>query len=804
MTEQMKSYEIESALHQALALHQRNKLEHAEALYKEILKVVPNNFTARHLLGVIEYQRGNFQEAVVRIGRALLLNPGDATAQSNLGNAFLQLKQYEKALACFDRALKINPNYADVLQNRGSLLCELGRFEEALASYGRLLALHPDHAEVLRNCGAALATLGRHEEALAIFDRALAANPNYAEALNDRANTLRDLGRHEEALASYDRALKIRPDFVEALNNRGTLFRKIERHAEALASYDLALKANPNFAEVLHNRGITLLDLCRPEEALASYDRALAIRPDYAEALYARGTVLRDLDRQEEALASYDRALTVKPHYAEALYGRGAVLRQLIRYEEAAAAFEQLLLVEPELNYASGEALHARLHCCDWEHYDRNVARVVNGVATGKRASLPFAFLAATGSSEAQLQCAQIYCRNSYPASTAPVWRGELYHHDKIRVAYLSGDLHDHPTAYLTAGLFEAHDKTRFETTAISFGPDRGGEIRCRLARAFTRFIDVRNESDRGVALLLRDLEIDIAIDLSGHTGNNRLGIFALRPAPIQVNYLGYPGTMGAEYIDYIVADRIVIPEQQHSFYTEKIAYLPDTYQPNDAKRAVSAQTPTRQEAGLPESGFVFCAFNNTYKITPPVFEIWMRLLRQVDGSVLWLIEGNGAAIRNLRWNAEIRGIAPDRLVFAPRMKQEDHLARHRLADLFLDNLPYNAHTTASDALWLGVPVVTCLGSGFAGRVAASLLHAVGLPEMITETLEAYEQLALALARAPERLAALKVKLMQNGTTFPLFNTDRYRRHIEAAYERMWARYQRNEPPVSFAVEPWQ
>jgi predicted O-linked N-acetylglucosamine transferase (SPINDLY family) len=325
--------------------------------------------------------------------------------------------------------------------------------------------------------------------------------------------------------------------------------------------------------------------------------------------------------------------------------------------------------------------------------------------------------------------------------------------------------------------------------------------MRTRLRKGFDRFLDVREESDRETALLLRELETDIAVDLKGFTTACRTEILAYRPAPIQVSYLGYPGTMGADFIDYILADRFVIPEQQHAFYSEKIVYLPDSYQPNDTQRRIGERTPTRAEAGLPEAGFVFCSFNSNHKITPAVFEIWMRLLHRVEGSVLWLLENNAAATSNLRREAAARGIAAERLVFAPRVNVDDHLARHRLAELFLDTLPYNAHTTASDALWAGLPVLTCAGTTFPGRVAGSLLRAVALPELVTDSLPEYEALALRLATDGERLAALRARLTENRATCPLSDTPRFRRHIEAAYDTMWKRYEAGEPPASFAVE---
>ena len=386
------------------------------------------------------------------------------------------------------------------------------------------------------------------------------------------------------------------------------------------------------------------------------------------------------------------------------------------------------------------------------------------------------------------------------PPAARPLWRSERYHHDKIRIAYLSTDFRAHAVAFLIVGIFEHHDKDRFETIAISFSRDDKSETRTRIETAFDRFIDVQEMSDSEVAALMREMEIDIAIDLNGYTGDSRTAILAHRPAPVQVNYLGYPGTMGAPYIDYIIADRMVIPEAQQNHYSEKIVYLPDAYQANDRKRRVADRTPTRSEAGLPERGFVFASFNNTYKIGPEVFDVWMRLLRSIEGSVLWLLEDNAIAGANVKREAQARGVAPERLVFAPRNKPDEHLARHRLADLFLDTLPYNAHTTASDALWMGLPLVTCPGNTFPGRVAASLLNAIGMPQLVTASLAEYEALARKLAGDPAALAAIKAKLAVNRDTHPMFDTARFAGYLESAYVTMWERQQRGDVPASFLV----
>jgi predicted O-linked N-acetylglucosamine transferase (SPINDLY family) len=398
--------------------------------------------------------------------------------------------------------------------------------------------------------------------------------------------------------------------------------------------------------------------------------------------------------------------------------------------------------------------------------------------------------------------CAERYIADRHPPAPVPLWRGERYRHDRIRVAYLSADFHDHATAHLAAGLFEHHDRARFETFAVSFGPDDRSAMRQRLERAFGRFIDVRGKTDQAIAELVRRHEIDIAVDLKGVTLGARPGVLARRPAPLQVNYLGYPGTMGAPYIDYLIADAFVVPPDGEGAYSEKVVRLPDCYQINDATRPVAQAPPSRAQAGLPPDAFVFCCFNNNYKITPDLFDVWMRLLRAVEGSVLWLLEGNAHAPGNLRREAQARGVAADRLVFAPRLADLDaHLARHRLADLFLDTHYCNAHTTASDALWAGLPLLTCAGATFASRVAGSLLHAVGLPELVTHSLADYEALALTLARDEILLADVRDRLARNRLTVPLFDTARTTRAIEQAFTAMWERHKGNEPPKGFTVQ---
>jgi protein O-GlcNAc transferase len=718
-------------LNQAVACHRMGELAQAEQLYRQILQAQPRHFDGLHLLGIVHHQRGEYREAVRRIGAALSINPSSPAASNN----------------------------------RGAALKELGRHAEALRDYDRAIALKPDYAEAFNNRGLALVALKRFAEALASCDRAAALRPDFPEAFNNLGMALAELGRREEAVQSYDRAIELKPDFAEAHNNRAAALNGLQRFGEARASCETAIALRPDFAEAFYNRGNALHALRQFAAAIADYDRAIALTPAYAEALANRGTALVELRQPELALASYDRAI----------------------------------LLKPDLDYLKGDRLHVKMHLCDWADFDADCADLEAALANGMNAASPFPLLAISASAEAQLGCARRFIAARHPG-IEPQWRGERYVHERIRIAYVSADFREHPVSSLAAGLFETHDRSRFETYGLSFGADDPGEMRSRLKAAFDRFVDVQDRSDLEAANILRGLEVDIAIDLMGLTANSRPGIFAARPSPVQVSYLGYAGTTGADYIDYLVADRFAIPPDQHGCFSEKVVYLPDSFQANDAKRRISEGTPSRAEAGLPDHGFVFCCFNNAFKITPDLFDVWMRLLAATEGSVLWLSAG-GSARDNLRREAQRRGVSPERLVFAsktPRM--EDHLARYRLADMFLDTLHFNAHTTASDALWAGLPVLTCAGATYAGRVAGSLLHAVGLPELVTGSLAAYEALALKLTRDPALLASFRQRLARDRDTCPLFDTTRFTRHLEAAYTAMWERQQRGEAPESFAV----
>ena len=722
--------------------------------------------------------------------------PGVGASQAKFNQALALHQQGKLADAerIYGEILEREPNHFDALYRLGIVALQTRRMERGVELIRKAIGVNPNVAAVHSNLGKALLDLRRPEEALASFDQAIALQPDFAMAHNNRGNALLDLRRPAEALASCDEAIALEPDFAWAHNNRGNALLELRRPAEALASCDKAIALQPDFAMAHNNRGNALMRLKGPADALASYDKAIALEPDFAIAHNNRGNALLELRRPAEALASCNKAIALEPDFAVAHNNRGKALVYLKRNDEAFSAYEKAYAIQPDLTGAEGDRLHAKMLGCDWSHFDSECAHLIASVRHGNVNTPPFPFLAIPSSSDDQLQCAKLWVANKFPPSDTPIWQGERYDHNRIRVAYLSPDFREHALSFLMAGMFECHDKSRFEITAIACGPDDNSDMRKRLKESFERFIEAKTYSDDQLANLLKELEIDILVDLAGFTADARTSIFAKRPAPIQVNYLGYPGTMGAPYIDYLVADPIVIPESQREFYSEKLVILPNSYQVNDAKRSIADRAFTRTELGLPAMGFVFCCFNNNYKVTPRIFECWMRILKQVDGSVLWLLEDNAKAASNLKKEAVARGVHAERLVFAKRMPLPDHLARHCLADLFLDTLPCNAHTTASDALWAGLPVLTCLGETFAGRVAASLLNAIGLSELITTTLEAYEPMAIELATHPEKLAIIKRKLAENRLTTALFDTKLFTKHIEAAYTAMYERHRGGLP----------
>lgn len=626
---------------------------------------------------------------------------------------------------------------------------------------------------------------------------ALARSPQDAEALYLLGSTLLFEGRFAEARGPLEQAAAGQPP--RGVRYRlGHCYLALGEPARAEHVLRAEVAQYPQSANAHNTLGVALVNQAKQRAALAAFRAALDPEPAHAEANANAANLLFTLDRPQEALPFATRALEANPQLAQAHLSHGLILHALKRYEGALASLARAHRLAPDTPYALSSLVWSALHCCDWQALDAHLGALREQVRAGRVPASPFTLLAVSDSHAEHAQCAARYVRETFPDRPA-VRRNPPPADGRIRLVYLSGDFHEHATAYLMARLFELHERQRFELIGVSYGPDDRSATRARLARAFHRFLDVREMSDEAAARAIAELGPSIVVDLKGHTAQARLGILAFRPAPVQATYLGYPGTSAAPFIDYVIADRVVIQPEDEAFYSEKIAYLPHSYQVNDDSVVIPA-APARAALGLPAKGFVFCCFNATYKLMPGLFDIWMRLLSQVPGSVLWLFDPGAAGTRNLRGAATDRGIDPQRLVFAPRVDHGQHLARQRCADLFLDTLPYNAHTTASDALWAGLPVVTCRGRTFAGRVAASVLAASGLPQLVTESLADYEALALKLARDPSALAEIRGKIERNRRSAPLFDSARFCRDIERAYLHMWEHHRRGESPRSFSV----
>jgi predicted O-linked N-acetylglucosamine transferase (SPINDLY family) len=656
---------------------------------------------------------------------------------------------------------------AEERYKRGNALNGLGQWQAAVLEYDQAIALDASHANAYCNRGTALQHLGLREEALASYHRAMALNPKDFLAFYNSGSLLRDMRRLDAALVNYDRCLALRPDYVEAHINCGNVLQELKRHEAAVACYDRAIELGSLHAEAFQNRGFSLAQLRQFEAAVASYDRAIELNSGYAQAFQGRLYALVNLGKFEAAVETYNRALALNP----------------------------------DQRYLAGMRLHAKMQICDWDDLALQLVSVMEGLRDGKPLSPPFPLLSAVDLPPLHRMAAELWVRDQCPADPALGPIAKRPRREKIRIGYFSADFRSHAVSQSTAELFEIHDRARFEIIGFAFGPRVNDPVRRRLEQAFDRFIDVRDQSDVEVAELARTIGIDIAVDLGGFTEYCRTKIFALRAAPVQINYLGYPGTMGAPYMDYLIADQTVVPLDDLNHYREKIVYLPNSYLPHDSTSEIAGRLFTRAELGLPPQGFVFCCFNKKYKITPATFGSWMRILDRTEGSVLWLSQDNEEAVKNLRLHAASCGIDANRLIIAERVESlAEHLARQRVADLFLDTLPYNAHATAVDALWAGVPVLTLMGKTFASRVSASLLTSIGLPELIVHTTEEYERLAIELAHDSERLNACKRNLEHNRLRMPLFDTRQFTVNLEKAYAMIHETHLAGLAPVHIQV----
>ena len=845
--------DLQSVMRDAVAFHQQGRLDQALTLYARALGAEPRNADILRLMGMAACQAGRVAEGAGLLERSLAVRPGQPEVNYNLGLALQSLGRLEAAILAYDRAVALQPTHAEAWMGRGNALMDSDRLAEAVASYDRVLALAPDAIEALinrsdvlmnlgqpaealtgydrvvkmqpdlayawsnrgtalsdlkrfaealdsydravrlepgladahANRGNALLRLGHHDKALAACEVALRLRPDLAQAFNIRGNAETALGRFGDALISYDRALALQPGYAEALGNRGGALMNLKRFAEAIASCDQALAMLPDVAETHNNRGSALLGLERFGEALAEFDHAVRLAPGMAEAHSNRGNALQGLGRMGEAVVCYDNAIAIDPSYAQAWSNRGNALQRLERLEEAVASYRRALDLKPDMPWIPGLLAHYRMQLADWDGFEDGLERL----RAGEMAATPFLMHALVDDPALHRRAAEDFLNERYlpPRDAVPLDMPPA--HDRIRLAYVSSDFGDHPVTHLMAGVLEHHDRARLEVWAISLKGEGDAQWRGRVVSAVDHFIDVSDKTDAEVTALMRRLEIDIAVDLNGYTKDCRTLIFAGRAAPVQVNYIGFLGTMAADYIDYVIADATVLPLEAADDYAEKIVHLP-VFQVNDDRPVEVLPTPSRAGAGLPEDGFVFCCFNLVYKITPDVFASWMRILARVPDSVLWLYARSEAAQANLKAQASRQGVDPARVVFAARLPLAQHAARQRCANLFLDTYPYNA----------GLPVVTRRGRSYASRMGASLLTSAGIPELIASTIEDYENLAVALATDPARLARVREALAAGLATGSLFDTAGATRAMESAYSAMYQRCRDGLPPDHIPV----
>jgi protein O-GlcNAc transferase len=705
--------------------------------------------------GLNSLKNEDFSEAELFFLRALQFAPNRISILNNLAVSRIKLRNFDEARKNLDTIYTIEKNSVEFWLNMGILSLEMNHVSEAIIQFDKCLSLDPNNILAWKLKAQIYDLNKQYELSEFCLKKIISLDASDSNVLILLSAVLNDLHKYDEAIQYIQKVISIEKNHVNANVNMAVALNGLKKFEFALLHYSTALKHSPSDAHIWSNKAVTLTEL----------------------------------HRYDEALAHFEKALSLNPKYAEGWSNKAVTLTALHRYDEALAHFEKALSLNPDISWAYGEMIHLKMNMCIWESLDEALKNIKTSLLANKKVIPPFALLSLIDDPELQKISSEICSQKMYKKNNKLGFIEKRSIKDKIRIGYYSADFHDHATSYLMAELFELHDKSLFEIFCFSFGPNTNSEIQQRLKKSFSQFIQVENKTNLEICELSRELKIDIAIDLKGYTQNSRTEIFSYRAAPIQISYLGYPGTMGSDYIDFIIGDRILIPNEYKEFYSEKIVCLPHCYQCNDRKRIISKTKYSRYDFGLPENAFVFCCFNNNYKIVPKTFEGWLRILKQVEGSVLWLLKDNSWVVENLKNEAEKNGVNPNRIIFAERIPLAEHLARHSLANLFLDTYPYNAHTTASDALWAGLPLITLIGKSFASRVSASLLSAIGLPQLITHSQDDYEALAIGLALDSSKLILIKNQLSENRLSTPLFDAPAFAKALEALYVKIYKNY---------------
>jgi protein O-GlcNAc transferase len=783
-----------------VALYSSGKFKETIDTIYLLNKEFPNVPLLFNILGASYKSLKHFDKSVLMFERAIAIKEDYSEAHKNLGVTYKELNQLSKAVDCFKNALKNNPNYIDALYSLANTYKDLGELDNALNCYQKVIDINSSFAEAHNNIANTLKDLGRLEESLNSYNTAININPNIAEIHNNLGNALKDMENLSAALKSYNNALSINPKFSEAYYNKGIVLKRLRKLHESVENFSKAIDINPDFAEAYNNLGSSLNALGKSSEAIKCCEKAISLKPNYAEAYNNFGNILKDLRMSDAAEKYYEKAIEIRPEYAEAYSNLGTIYSDKKNKEKALVFYQKAYKIDPHIDFLLGDILNTKMNLCKWEDLETELNELKDRFNNNQKVIGPFPLLSLIDEPHLQKKASEMFSSFYYPKNDSYLNLNRYEKHERIRIGYFSADFKQHPVATLTAELYELHDRSQFEIHAFSFGPDTKDEMNLRIKAGVDFFHDVLNSSHEDIVNLARFNEIDIAIDLGGYTAKSRTEIFAMSVAAIQISYIGYLGTMGAEYYDYLIADKVMIPEHNQKCYTEKIVYLPN-FQVNDSKESPPDINLSREDVGLPDEGFVFCCFNNTYKITPTTFDSWARILDKTPGSVLLIYANSESSQNNLTKEIIQRGVDPKRLIFGKSLPRPEYLARYRVADLFLDTSPYNAGTTASDALRMGLPVLTLKGNAYPSRMAASILNAVHLQELITSSQEEYETLAIEFAKDPLKLKTTREKLLNNLETAPLYDATQFTKNIESAYLQMHKRHYQNLKPKNIIIE---
>jgi predicted O-linked N-acetylglucosamine transferase (SPINDLY family) len=764
------------------------QIESSVQMFEMAVKIKPDYAEALKNLGITLRSLGQMDKAVANLKKAISADSHYIDAHYNLAITLKDMGNLNDSVESYQKAIDLNPNFAHAHNNLGNVFKDLDRIDDAIISYKKALEIDPNFANAHNNLGNAFKDLDLTEDAVKSYKRAIEIQPNFAEAHNNVGNVFKDSRSSDNAIKCYKKAIEINENFAEAYYNLGVMLRQIKNLDLAVKNLQRAISIKPNYAEAFNNLGSCYTMLGEINSAIDCYEKAIFIKPDYAEAHNSLGNIFNILGKIKTAIKYFEKAIEINPSLAEAYNSLGNAFKKMKQRDNSLVYFEKAFSLKPNIDYILGDILNSKMHLCDWNNFQKMTDEITMKIVKNEKAIDSFNLMGLIDDPALQMMSTSIRINSDYPRNNTLPQINLYPKHPKIRIGYFSADFREHPVGFLTAELYELHDRDHFEIHAFSYGLETNGLINLRIKAGVDHFHNVDLMSHQQIVELVRSLEIDIAVDLGGITSEARTEVFAMSVAPIQLSYIGYLGTMGADYYDYLIADPVMIPKESQQHYVEKIVYLP-SFQVNDSKDLPPDITLTRNDVGLPQEGFVFCCFNNTYKFTPTIFDSWARILQKVDGSVLIVYASNEVSKSNLTKEIERRGIDSERLVFGDSLDRPEYLARYRVTDLFLDTHPYNAGTTASDALKMGLPIITILGKSFNSREAASILTSINLPELITSSLEEYEALAIDLATNPKKLKAIKDKLAANLSTAPLYDTPLFTKNLETAYTKMYERY---------------